>query len=106
MLTPLIVGILFGVETLSGVLAGALVSGVQVGGSSSQISVSKFFLITFHHFQIAISACNIGGAWDNAKKYIEVNLHVDFTGPSFPCLNLHYTFSKKLFFKKKNAFYL
>ena len=31
MLTPLIVGILFGVETLSGVLAGALVSGVQVG---------------------------------------------------------------------------
>lgn len=30
MLTPLIVGILFGVETLSGVLAGALVSGVQV----------------------------------------------------------------------------
>jgi inorganic pyrophosphatase len=31
MLTPLIVGILFGVETLSGILAGALVSGVQVG---------------------------------------------------------------------------
>lgn len=30
MLTPLIAGILFGVETLSGVLAGALVSGVQV----------------------------------------------------------------------------
>uniref|UniRef100_A0A0D6QWA3 H(+)-exporting diphosphatase n=1 Tax=Araucaria cunninghamii TaxID=56994 RepID=A0A0D6QWA3_ARACU len=49
MLTPLIVGILFGVETLSGVLAGALVSGVQV----------------------AISASNTGGAWDNAKKYIE-----------------------------------
>lgn len=49
MLTPLIVGTLFGVETLSGVLAGALVSGVQV----------------------AISASNTGGAWDNAKKYIE-----------------------------------
>lgn len=30
MLTPLVVGILFGVETLSGLLAGALVSGVQV----------------------------------------------------------------------------
>lgn len=30
MLTPLITGIFFGVETLSGVLAGALVSGVQV----------------------------------------------------------------------------
>ncbi|KAJ8528166.1 hypothetical protein K7X08_021858 [Anisodus acutangulus] len=33
MLTPLIVGILFGVETLSGVLAGSLVSGVQAGAS-------------------------------------------------------------------------
>ncbi|KAI5409612.1 Pyrophosphate-energized vacuolar membrane proton pump 1 [Lathyrus oleraceus] len=54
MLTPLIVGIFFGVETLSGVLAGSLVSGVQ----------------------IAISASNTGGAWDNAKKYIEAHLHI------------------------------
>ncbi|KAL7239645.1 hypothetical protein ACSBR2_005523 [Camellia fascicularis] len=61
MLTPLIVGILFGVETLSGVLAGALVSGVQ----------------------IAISASNTGGAWDNAKKYIEagVSEHARNLGP-------------------------
>ncbi|GMP60234.1 hypothetical protein CsSME_00023188 [Camellia sinensis var. sinensis] len=61
MLTPLIVGILFGVETLSGVLAGALVSGVQ----------------------IAISASNTGGAWDNAKKYIEagVSEHARTLGP-------------------------
>ena len=51
MLTLLIVGFFFGVETLSGVLAGSLVSGVQV----------------------AISASNTGGAWDNAKKYIEVS---------------------------------
>eukprot|EP00249_Psilotum_nudum_P017195 c26204_g1_i1 orf=372-2651(-) len=49
LLTPLIVGTFFGVQTLAGVLAGALVSGVQ----------------------IAISASNTGGAWDNAKKYIE-----------------------------------
>ncbi|TVU17487.1 hypothetical protein EJB05_33525, partial [Eragrostis curvula] len=49
MLSPLVVGTLFGVETLAGLLAGALVSGVQV----------------------AISASNSGGAWDNAKKYIE-----------------------------------
>lgn len=49
LLTPLIVGFLFGVEALAGLLAGALVSGVQV----------------------AISASNTGGAWDNAKKYIE-----------------------------------
>jgi Na+/H+-translocating membrane pyrophosphatase len=68
------------------------------------IVASKFFLIMFHHFQIAISASNTGGAWDNAKKYIEVNLHADFTGPSFPCMNLHYTFSKKLFLKEKCLF--
>jgi len=49
MLTPLITGFFFGVEALAGVLAGALVSGVQM----------------------AISASNTGGAWDNAKKYIE-----------------------------------
>jgi inorganic pyrophosphatase len=49
MLTPIVVGFLFGVEALAGVLAGALVSGVQ----------------------IAISSSNSGGAWDNAKKYIE-----------------------------------
>ncbi|CAD6337468.1 unnamed protein product [Miscanthus lutarioriparius] len=61
MLTPLIVGTLFGVETLSGVLAGALVSGVQ----------------------IAISASNTGGAWDNAKKYIEAGAseHARTLGP-------------------------
>jgi len=49
MLTPLIVGFLFGTQCLAGVLAGALVSGVQM----------------------AISQSNTGGAWDNAKKYIE-----------------------------------
>ncbi|KAM7268227.1 hypothetical protein ACFE04_010393 [Oxalis oulophora] len=61
MLTPLIVGILFGVDTLSGVLAGSLVSGVQV----------------------AISASNTGGAWDNAKKYIEAGAseHARSLGP-------------------------
>jgi len=48
MLTPIITGFFFGVEALAGVLAGALVSGVQM----------------------AISASNTGGAWDNAKKYI------------------------------------
>jgi inorganic pyrophosphatase len=49
MLTPLIVGFLFGVQMLAGLLLGALVSGVQM----------------------AQSASNTGGAWDNAKKYIE-----------------------------------
>lgn len=49
MLTPVVVGTLFGVQALSGVLAGALVSGVQM----------------------AVSMSNTGGAWDNAKKYLE-----------------------------------
>jgi len=49
MLSPLIMGFLFGVQALAGMLAGALVSGVQM----------------------AISQSNTGGAWDNAKKYIE-----------------------------------
>ena len=53
MLTPLVVGILFGTRTLSGILAGALVSGVQM----------------------AVSMSNTGGAWDNAKKYVEVSIH-------------------------------
>ncbi|KAK6915664.1 LOW QUALITY PROTEIN: Pyrophosphate-energised proton pump [Dillenia turbinata] len=61
MLTPLIAGTLFGVETLAGLLAGSLVSGVQV----------------------AISASNTGGAWDNAKKYIEAGAseHARSLGP-------------------------
>ena len=46
---PLVVGILLGVESLGGMLAGALSSGVL----------------------LAIMMANAGGAWDNAKKYIE-----------------------------------
>jgi inorganic pyrophosphatase len=49
MLTPLVTGIIFGVQALAGLLAGALVSGVQM----------------------AISMSNTGGAWDNAKKFVE-----------------------------------
>jgi H(+)-translocating pyrophosphatase len=49
MLTPLVIGVLFGKYTLAGLLPGAVVSGVQM----------------------AISSSNTGGAWDNAKKYIE-----------------------------------
>ncbi len=48
-LTPILVGLLFGITALAGVLAGTLASGVV----------------------LAISKANAGGAWDNAKKYIE-----------------------------------
>ena len=58
MLTPLVVGILFGTRTLSGILAGALVSGVQM----------------------AVSMSNTGGAWDNAKKYVEVSSMILISG--------------------------
>lgn len=54
--SPLIFGFLLGPRGVSGLLAGAIVSGVQV----------------------AISFSNTGGAWDNAKKYIEAgHLTVD-----------------------------
>lgn len=46
MLTPLIVGIFFGVETLSGVLAGSLVSGVQV--ILQHCLVCKLLLMLLH----------------------------------------------------------
>ncbi len=50
---PLVVGIVLGTEALGGVLAGALVTGVLM----------------------AIFMSNAGGAWDNAKKYIESGAH-------------------------------
>ena len=46
---PLAVGLLLGAEALGGMLAGAIASGVL----------------------LAIMMSNAGGAWDNAKKYIE-----------------------------------
>ncbi len=49
-LAPIVVGLILGVEGLGGMLAGALVSGVMM----------------------AIMMANAGGAWDNAKKYIEL----------------------------------
>ena len=53
--TPIVVGFCFGCKALAGVLIGALVSGVCG----------------------AVSASNTGGAWDNAKKYIEQGTGTD-----------------------------
>lgn len=52
-LSPLATGFLLGVNALGGLLAGSLVAGVLM----------------------AIMMANAGGAWDNAKKYIESGMH-------------------------------
>jgi len=48
MLSPILCGVGFGTKCVTGLLAGGIASGVQM----------------------AVSASNTGGAWDNAKKYI------------------------------------
>jgi Na+/H+-translocating membrane pyrophosphatase len=53
LIVPLVVGMIFGVGGVMGMLAGGLTSG----------------------FAVAIMMANAGGAWDNAKKYIESGEH-------------------------------
>ncbi len=50
---PLLIGLVLGAEALGGLLAGSLVTG----------------------FLLAVMMSNAGGAWDNAKKYIENGHH-------------------------------
>jgi len=51
-LAPILTGTLFGVYAVFGLLTGSLLSSVQ----------------------LAVSMSNTGGAWDNAKKYVEGNI--------------------------------
>jgi len=50
---PIIVGVLCGINSVAGMLMGATVTG----------------------FVLAVMMANSGGAWDNAKKYIEEGHH-------------------------------
>ena len=59
MVTPIFFGVIFGTKVVAGIIPGAILSGIQ----------------------LAISMSNTGGAWDNAKKYIEAgNLQVEIVG--------------------------
>jgi len=51
-LAPIIIGLLVGPRCLAGMLSGSIASG----------------------FMLAVMMSNAGGAWDNAKKYIEIKL--------------------------------
>ena len=58
--SPIIIGVLLGAEALGGMLGGSLTTGVL----------------------LAIFMSNSGGAWDNAKKYIEGGHHGGKGSPS------------------------
>jgi Na+/H+-translocating membrane pyrophosphatase len=56
--TPIVMGVVFHPKIVAGILPGAILSGIQ----------------------LAISMSNTGGAWDNAKKYIESGRLVNENG--------------------------
>ena len=63
LLLPLVVGFFLGVTGVIGLLVGALTSG----------------------FCVAVYMANAGGAWDNAKKYVEANIDPTLGGKKSEC---------------------
>jgi len=63
LLSPLVTGTFFGVQALCALLTGSLCSSVM----------------------LAISMSNTGGAWDNAKKYIELSGDAEYGGKGSEC---------------------
>jgi K(+)-stimulated pyrophosphate-energized sodium pump len=64
LVSPIAVGLLLNVEAVIGLLAGALASG----------------------FAMAVFMANSGGAWDNAKKFVEKGAHGGKNSPSHKAL--------------------
>lgn len=62
-MAPLLTGTFFGVFAVYGLLTGSLLSSVM----------------------LAISMSNTGGAWDNAKKYIELSNDDEYGGKGSDC---------------------
>ncbi len=58
--SPVVIGLVLGPEALGGMLIGAIVSG----------------------FLLAVMMANSGGAWDNAKKYVEAGAYGGKNSPS------------------------
>jgi inorganic pyrophosphatase/K(+)-stimulated pyrophosphate-energized sodium pump len=63
LITPIVVGLVLGVTGVIGLLVGALTTG----------------------FCVAVYMANAGGAWDNAKKYVEANIEPELGGKRSEC---------------------
>ena len=63
LITPIVVGLVLGVTGVLGLLVGALTTG----------------------FCVAVYMANAGGAWDNAKKYVESNIEPELGGKRSEC---------------------
>lgn len=63
LILPIVVGLVLGVTGIVGLLVGTLTAG----------------------FCVAVYMANAGGAWDNAKKFVEANVETDLGGKGSDC---------------------